>query len=454
MPADRSRLPAIGPDLAFTFPDIRRSTLSTGLAVWTIEHHAVPLVSLLVLLPVGAAADPDDRPGLAAITSDLLDEGCAGLTAMDVHDVLGRMGAHLETEIGSDATVLTVTALARYAPRAASLLAQMVTAPTLDHRDFDRVRELRLNRLIQLRDSAAAVADRTFTERLYAGHPYGHAAIGTEASLAAMTVDDVYGFHRRGYAPARMTVIASGDATHAELFDVVAQAFGGWSNGGAESIVDPAELPGPAPTSGIALVHRDGAAQSELRIGHVAAARSSPDYHALLVLNAILGGQFVSRINMNLREGKGYTYSARTSFEFRKGPGPFVLYASVQPDATADAIREAVGELRQIRAERPVTRRELEIGRAAMTRGYPRSFETAEQISRGTAQLALYGLPHDYFSTFVPRILEVDEAAVMQAAADYIDPARLLTVIVGDRTRFGEQLDALELGAVADVAPA
>jgi zinc protease len=454
MPVDRSRLPPIGPDPPFTFPDIRRGTLPNGLRVWTIEHRAVPLVSLLMLLPVGAAADPEDRPGLAAITSDLLDEGCGSLTAIDVHDVLGRMGAHLETEIGSDATVLTVTALSRFAERAAALLADMVIAPTLDRLDFDRVRELRLNRLIQLRDSAAAIADRTFTERLYAGHPYGHAAIGTEASLAAMTVDDARGFHQRGYAPARVTVIASGDATHAELFDLVAGAFGGWSGAADEAIADPADLPRPAAASGIALVHREGAAQSELRIGHVAAARSSPDYHALLVLNAILGGQFVSRINMNLREHKGYTYSARTSFEFRKGPGPFVLYASVQPDATADAIREAIGELRQIRGERPATRRELEIGRAALTRGYPRSFETAEQISRGTAQLALYGLPDDYFSTFVPRIRQVDESAVTRVAAEHIEPASLLTVIVGDRSRFGAQLDALELGEVAEIVPA
>jgi zinc protease len=156
---------------------------------------------------------------------------------------------------------------------------------------------------------------------------------------------------------------------------------------------------------------------------------------------------------MNLRENKGYTYGARTSFDFRRGPGPFVLYASVQSEVTVDAILEALDELQAIRRDRPVTSAELETGRAALTRGYPRNFETAEQISRGAAQLALYDLPDDYFSTFMPRVRAVDEAAVTRVATQHIDPSRLLTVIVGDRDKVGPALARLNLGAVADVSP-
>jgi predicted Zn-dependent peptidase len=166
----------------------------------------------------------------------------------------------------------------------------------------------------------------------------------------------------------------------------------------------------------------------------------------------ILGGQFVSRINMNLREDKGYTYGARTAFEFRRAPGPFVLQASVQSDATADALREAIGEIRAIRGERPITRAELELGRASLTRGYPRSFETADQIARGAAQLALYDLPDDYFSTFIPKVLALGEAEVTAAAFKHIDPSRLLTVVVGDREKLTSALRTLELGEIVDVA--
>jgi zinc protease len=166
----------------------------------------------------------------------------------------------------------------------------------------------------------------------------------------------------------------------------------------------------------------------------------------------ILGGQFVSRINMNLREEKGYTYGARTAFEFRRAPGPFVLHASVQSEATADALREAIGEIRAVRGDKPITRAELELGRASLTRGYPRSFETADQVARGAAQLALYELPDDYFSTFIPKILALSEADVTAAAVKHIDPARLFAVVVGDREKVMTSLRGLELGEVADVS--
>ncbi len=157
----------------------------------------------------------------------------------------------------------------------------------------------------------------------------------------------------------------------------------------------------------------------------------------------ILGGQFVSRINMNLREKKGYTYGARTCFDLRRGAGPFVLQASVQTEATADAVGEAMGELRAIRGERPVTRDELLLGRAALTRGYPRNFETAEQIARAAAQLALYELPDDYFARFVPDRAGADAEEVTQAGATHIHPDQLLTVIVGDRDTIGPSLETL-----------
>ncbi len=452
MRVDRTRLPALGADPSLRFPEIQRRTLSNGLRVWTIEHRAVPLVSFLALVPVGASADPVERPGLAAITSDMLDEGCGDLDAMALHDTLGRIGGHLDSEIGSDATILTLSSLVRFADRASTLLADMVARPRLDGPDFQRVRELRLNRLIQLRDLAPALADRAFARLLYRGHPYGHTPLGTEESLQAVTLDEVRAFHGGMFGPSQATIIAAGDATHDALAASVEAAFGRWSAPIDGTPPDIAVLPLPEPPEDrIAIVNRPAAAQSELRIGHIGVPRRTPDYHALLVLNIVLGGQFVSRINMNLREEKGYTYGARTSFDFRRGAGPFALTASVQSEVTIDAVIEALHELRAIRGDRPVTAAELQTGRAALTRGYPRNFETAEQISRGAAQLALYDLPDDYFSTFVPKVLAVDEAAVTSAAERYIDPARLVVVIVGDREKVAPGISRLNMGTPAEL---
>ena len=455
--ADRSTLPPIGADPTLRFPPIAKATLANGLSVWTIEHRDVPLVVFVAVLPVGAAADPDERPGLAALVGDMLDEGCGSRTAMDLHDLLARLGAQLETEVGADATVVTLSVLARNMPRGVALLSEMLREPRFEQREFDRVRDLRLNRLLQLRDLAPAVADRAFTQLLYRNHPYGHLAIGTEGSLRAMMLREVVSFYRTAYRPDRLTLIAVGDASHDELLKAVSESFESWvpptADADAAAPTDAAHVEPPHHTNErLAIVHRPGAAQSELRIGQVAAERRTADYHALVVLNMVLGGQFVSRINMNLREDKGYTYGARTAFDFRRGRGPFLLQVGVQTDVTADALREALGELAAIRVDRPATDAELGLAKAALTRGYPRNFETADQIARAAGQLALYELPDDYFSEFPPRVNVVEAAEVTRVAQTYLDPARMLTVVVGDRDKITGPLGALNLGASSELA--
>ncbi len=197
-------------------------------------------------------------------------------------------------------------------------------------------------------------------------------------------------------------------------------------------------------------MRRDGAAQSELRIGRVCASRSTPDYHAMLALNAMLGGQFVSRLNMNLREDKGYTYGVRTAFELRRGRGPFVMQTSVATDKTAAAIREVLTEIRDIGADRPATPDELGMAKAALGRGYPRAFETANQVARSVAQLALHGLPDTYFEEFVPRLDAVSVDDVTRVAQQYLDTETMATLIVGDFDKIGDSLQSLGLGERGD----
>lgn len=452
MAVDRSSLPPLGELPVFHFQQIQKRTLTSGLRVWTVEHRAVPLVSLLLLVRRGAAADPPGQEGLAAIVADLLDEGCGDLDALALHEALGRIGAQLDTEVGSDATLLGLTMLSRFADRGMALLAEMVTSPRLDLRDFERVRDLRLNRLVQIRDMPSALADRAFTQLIYGTHPYGHLSIGSESTLRALSIESVSRFHAETYVPSNVTVIAAGDGTHDELAALVERALGAWTSSSGPTDDDHRVLSAPAtPSTRLAVLHKPGAAQSELRIGQMSIARGDQDYLRLLVLNMVLGGQFVSRINLNLREDKGYTYGARTGFDARRGPGPFLLQASVQSEATAEAILESFAEITAIRGDRPVTRLELETGRAALTRGYPRSFETAEQVARAAAQMTLHDLPDDYYSTFVPRVLAIDEGAATGAAHRHLDPSRLLTVIVGDRDRIESSLATLGLGEALDL---
>jgi len=436
----RSRLPEPRPTRSFGFPAVRKSTLPNGLRVWTVDHRQVPLVSLLLLVRRGAASDPPGRDGLAAVTADMLDEGSGDRSAIDVHEALARLGAQFDTDIGSDATVASVSVLSRFTAPALALLADIVVRPALRDDDFTRVRQLRLHRLTQLRDMPGAVADRAFLRLLYGAHPYGHAPIGSEAALASMTVDDVRAFHAAAIRPSAATLIVVGDCAHEEIDRLARDSFGGWADGAPSP--PPADGPVPGRAS-ISVVPRPRAPQSELRIGHVAASRDTPDYHALVVANTILGGQFVSRINLNLREHKGVTYGARTAFEFRRLPGPFVLQVSVQTSATAMAVEESIGEIAAIRGARPVTAEELTLGIAALTRGYARNFETADQIARAAMQLALYDLPDDYFAEFVPRIEAVTADDVSRVMTRHVDPSRLMTLVVGDLDAVGGDLARL-----------
>ena len=456
---DRTRLPTLGPDPVFRFPEIRKSRLPNGLGVWSVEHRQVPVVTFVLLVSVGSAVDPPGSPGLASLTGDMLDEGAGDRSAIEVNDALARIGAQFETEVGPDATLLTLTTLTRFAGRGLSLLSDLITRPRFDSHEFDRVRRLRASRLRQLGNVPAAIADRAFATLLYDTHPYGHLAIGTEEALDGIALDAVRAFHARVYRPETTTLIAVGDVSHDELQALADDAFGGWPAGPGDddelvrALASALESPGAVPPR-LTIVDRPGAAQSELRIGHVAVPRSTPDYPALLLLNMALGGQFISRINMNLREDKGFTYGARTSFDFRRGRGPFQLQVSVHTAATAEAIRESIGEIRAVRDERPVSHQELEQARAALTRGYPRNFETADQIARSCAQLALYGLPDNYFERFVPTIQALTTDHLSAVARRHLDPDRLATLIVGDQAVVAPAVESLGLGTPEVLTPA
>jgi zinc protease len=447
---DRSKLPALKPVPRFAFPTVTRSTLANGLRVWTAPHSVVPMTGLLLLVRRGASSDPAGREGLAAMAADMLDEGVGSLSAIAVSEELARMGAQLDTDVGSDAMMIGLTTLSRFSGRALAFLADLVVRPAFREDDFLRLRQQRLHRLIQLRDMPGATAERAFAKLLYGRSPYGHTPLGNETSLGAMTVDDVRAFHRRAIRPEDATLVAVGDGDHETIRSLAEQAFAEWTAAG-EAVETPAHvLPQPARLN---IVPRPGAAQSELRIGHVAVSRATEDYHAIVAANMVLGGQYVSRVNLNLRADKGITYGARTAFEFRRSPGPFVLSVSVDKAATALAIAESMREIADIRGARPVSADELSIGVAALTRGYAKNFEAFDQVARAIAQLSLFDLPESFYSDFVPAVEALTPADVSRAAARYLDPARLTTLVVGDVDATSQDFDRLGLGVANLVAP-
>jgi zinc protease len=455
MAVDRSRLPAPGPDSQFRFPQIARHTLRNGLKVRTVEHPGVPVVTAAMQINGGLGADPPGREGLASITADMVDEGTGSLSAIDVSDALARIGAEYDVEVGADVTMFTLTTLARFAGRGAALLSEMLTAPSMRESDFERIRQLRLDRLRQLKDLPPAVAERAFLQLLYPSHPYGHLAIGGDASLRELTLDEVVRFHKATFVPGRATLVLVGALSHEALLAIAGHAFETWNGQERAAGAPPAAADvTPAPASGrLAIVPREGAAQSELRIGHLSARRDTPDYAPLLVMNAILGGQFISRINLKLREEKAFTYGVRTGFDWRRGLGPFSVQTSVHTAATAESIADTLREISALRGDRPATAQEMSLAQASLTRGYPRNFETTQQVARSVSQLAVFDLPDSYFEEFVPKVNAVTAGEVTRVARSYLDPSRAIALVVGDRAATEQSLDALGLGELEVLPP-
>lgn len=450
--SDRFTLPSVGSPAAVRFPPIARETLSNGLRIWSMTQAAVPAVTAVMILDRGSADDPPGRPGLAGVAADLLDEGAGGRDAIELAEVFAGLGSHLAIDVGADVTSIGLTTLARFFGSALDVLADVVRRPHLDPADLVRVRDLRRNRLRQLSRSGSTIADRAFLAAVFGAHPYGHGVLGTTRSLDALSLDEVRAFHARTCVPGRATLIVAGAVTPGEVVAAAREAFGGWQGPprGGDAAVPPAgQTDRVAP---IVFVDRPGAPQSELRVGHTAPPRRTPDYHRLVTLNAVLGGQFSSRINQNLRQRRGFTYGARTGFDFRRGAGSFVGETSVAAAATTPAVSEILGEYEAVRSTRPVTRDELAHAKSSLTRGYVKNFETAEQLARAAAQLATYELDDETFDRFVPSIEAVTEDDVTSAARRYIQPDQCAVIVVGDGAACRKPLDGIGR-PVVELAP-
>jgi zinc protease len=440
MTSPRSLPPLAGTATSVRFPAITRDALASGLQVWSIPWTSVPVVTVALLLESGAAEDPADRPGLASLAADLTDEGAGGRGAVALSDAFARLGTHLDVDAGQDITLLTFTTLARNFGEALALMADVVIRPHLAEDDFQRVRELRLARLRQLSSSASAAADRGFLESVFRAHPYGHGTLGTTRAAEAAGIDVVRACHQRLFRANRATLIVAGDVPAGEAVVAARAHFGAWLGAAAPRAAALPDPPGATPRC--VLVHRAGAPQSELRIGHLGPVRDPATYPALATMNAALGGQFTSRLNQLLRETKGYTYGVRTSFDFRRQCSTFVCDTSVQSDATSDAIRDVLEEFRSVASTRPIEEGERMRAQDSLTRGYVRHFETASHLVRAAIELVKLKLPDDTFDRFVPAVAGVTATNVHDVARRFIRAEDCVIVVVGDAEKHRVDLSA------------
>ena len=443
---DRFVMPGAGSPARIAFPPIVRQTLPNQAQVWSIQHDPVPVVTIVLMVPAGSAHDPASSPGMAGVMADLLDEGTETHDAIGLAEALASLGTELSIDVASDVTTFTLSTLSRFMEPALALLGDVIMRPRLREDDLARVCELRLNRLRQLRSSASAVADRAFLSATFGTHPYGHGTLGTSAAVSRVSIDDVRAFHAAAMRPAGATLIIAGAVDPDAVFDAAQRQLGDWLPrvpGSAPERLPEVPVPPPSNPARVLVLDRPGAPQTEVRVGHMGPSRRDGDYHTLLTLNALLGGQFSSRINLNLRESRGLTYGARTSFDFRVRSGTFSCDTNVQGDATPLVVSEILAEFEAVGGSRPVTPEELDRAKSSITRGYVRQFETSTQLALAASRLATFDLPADSFDRFVPDVEAVTPASVSAAARANVRANDSIVVVVGDASGWRDKLYSL-----------
>ncbi len=375
-----------------------------------------------------------------------MQEGAGGRSASELADAIESAGAEVSVGAVDDAVFASLTTLTPRLGESLRLFSDVVIRPDFPQAELERQRARRLVRFAQMEDQPGYLAQVALQRVLFGDHPYGHLSSGSRAGIEAITLDDVKGFWQKWFVPANSTLVVVGDVTRAALEQAFADTLAAWKAGAA-----PTHEVAAAPQHGartIYIVDKPGAAQSVIAAGQVGVRRTTPDHAALEVLSMALGGQFVSRLNLNLREDKGYTYGARCGFQYSAAPGMFTASTPVDSKVTAAAVTEVVREISDVVGERPLTADEVAYARGAIVNGYPRQFETPAQIARRLAEAEVYGLPTDSLEAFPIAVEKITPAAANEAALRTLHPANLAVVVVGNAAAIRSDLEALDLGPV------
>jgi zinc protease len=419
------------------------------LGVWLVPLPDRELVSVHLLTDAGAAAEEEPQAGVAALTAQLLVTGTQTLDAAAFAEATERLGIEVGSESSWDSARAAFVALGSHLDAGLELLADMVTAPRLDAGEFDRLKAERLNDILQARAEPGRLADERFLGEVFAdGVPYGRLSAGRPETVEPLSVESVRGYHASRYAPGVADIVIAGGFDVDDGLAAVERHLGGWTGEApGHRTIEPRQRAGRR----VVVVDRPGSVQSELRVGHLGIDRHHERYFPAMVMAALLGGVFGSRLNLRLREELGYTYGARCSFDPRRAVGPFTANAAVQTEVTTDAIRELLAQLERIR-EAPPEEDELAEVRDFLVGVFPLRFESTSGIAAAIEPLAVYDLPDDYWHTYRSRLEAVTPDDVQAVARELIRPDEALILVVGDASKVADELRSAELGPVEVVA--
>jgi zinc protease len=440
----RAKPPSPGPEPRLAFPTLESFKLENGLNVILDSRKGLPVVAANLVVRSGIASNPIDKPGLASFMLDMLDEGTTTRPSLVLAEQLKRAGVTLSESPGRDASGLVLSSTRGTLAAGFDLLADVVMNPAFDMKEIERVRMRRLGELVQMKSDPSQITDILALLTLNGkDNPYGYPGIGTEASVHAITAQDLKGFWKAQVRPGNAALVVSGDVTKEDLQPILEKSFGKWSGDAAP----PVSLPEPMPNRHVVLVDTPGSPQTQVRIMVPGPPRSSPDYESLLVMNEIMGGAFSSRINMNIREAHGYAYGAGSGIRALAYGGWITAGAGVKTDSTAPAVREMVKEM-GLMGESPVKPEEIQLAKSSLVRAFPSWFETTGQTVSIISEIPVYNLGLNYYPEYAKKVEAVSEADIKTVAKKYLHPEKMIVVAVGNRKTIESGLKSAGLGPV------
>ena len=441
-----STRPAAGPPREYHFPRFEKVQLRNGLTVIVAPVRKLPIVSVAAVIDATAVDDPAGLEGLAELTAQALREGTRKRDGMKLALDLEKLGTSFEAGSDWDSTIASMTVLKDKLGSAFNIFAEILTLPAFNGPDIERLKAERLAERMQILAEPRGLADESFSRFLYeSGSRYGEPMSGSSTSVTRISRDDVTGFYERNFVPQTMTLILAGDVSVDEGVKLAESAFGSWKGTRASSR-EVADKPARA-DCGVQIIAKRDAAQSEVRVGHVGLPRNNPDYFNIVVMNAVLGGLFSSRINLNLREAHGYTYGASSYYDWRRQAGPFVISTAVQSEVTGEAIKETLKEIERMQSEE-IAQDELTLATSYLEGVFPIRYETTASIGAALANLVTFGLPENYYDTYRARIAGVTTADVLAAARTHVKQENLQVVVVGNPDVIAAPVEALGVGAM------
>lgn len=444
---DRTKIPTPGSTPVLRVPAWTKTQLSNGATLIVSERHSLPLISFTITFIGGSNQfEPAGRRGVGAMTASMLTEGTKSRTGDQLSDALQLLGTNIGAGVGGEEGSIGFVSTAKNFDATLAILADMMLNSVFPEEALERLRARTLVNLTQAKDQPTVVGAQVFAKILYGNaHPYGQRV--TENSVKAITREDVMAFHKAFYQPGRALITVVGDITPLKARAVIEKSLAAWTKGGEKPVFDYPKLPELQPAK-IYLVDKPGAAQSVVNIGLPGPSRNTPDYYALQVMNTILGGQFQSRLNANIREQKGYSYGVNSGFGYGKGPGAFRAGGSIFSAKTDAALIEFMKELKGIVGEIPITDEEIKTAKETLIQRLPQQFASVSGISSAITSLAVQGLPDDYYQTYAKNVAAVTKEDLLRVAKRYIDLNHLAIVIVGNRAEVEAPLKATGIAPI------